>query len=166
MSKIKQFTNEEITADKMVLIDEEGNSLGLVSYDQAMLLASDKELDLVLVNSSKFPPIAKIVDYAKELYRKEKIRRKHKAKQKNTETKEVKLSLNIGEHDLNTKIQRANDFFERGHKVRVLIFLRGRENLFRDKAYELIERFKTMLNASYDVPVKNEGKRYFAIIKK
>lgn len=129
-----------------------------------MLLASEKEMDLVVVNPNGNPPVAKLVDYAKEIYRQEKAKRKQKAKQHTIELKEVVLSIKIDKHDLETKIKRANDFLAKGNKVRIVIMLRGREMLFQDKAYKMIEDAKNTLNAQYEQHIKREGKRFSAII--
>ena len=156
--------NEKINSDNVTLISETGKSLGVISYDQAMLLACDKEMDLVVVNPNANPPIAKIIDYAKELYKQEKAKRKQKAKQHTIELKEIALSIKIDKHDLETKTKRAQEFLAKGNKVRVSVMLRGREMLFQDKAYSMIDIVKNNLNAQYEQPIKREGKRFSAII--
>jgi len=162
----KQRVNQEITANNVVLIDEEGNSLGQVSYDQAMLLAYDKELDLVEVGANTNPPITKLMDYGKEIYREQKQIRKHKAKQKAPETKEIKLSMRIEKHDLETKINRAKEFFVLGDKVRVFIKLMGREMMFKDKAEEIINQFASETGSEYEQATKRLGNQIFAILKR
>lgn len=121
-------------------------------------------MDLVVVNPNINPPIAKLIDYAKELYRQEKAKRKQKAKQRTIELKEISLSIKIDKHDLDTKTKRAQDFLAKGNKVRVSVMLRGREMLFQDKAYEMINTIKDILKAEYEQPIKREGKRFSAII--
>lgn len=128
-----------------------------------MFLAYEKELDLVLVNPNANPPVAKLMDYDKELYQQEKAKRKQKAKQKNTEVKEIKLSIKIEKHDIETKARRAMKFLDKGNKVKVLIILRGRENLFKDKVEELIEEFKGIINAEYEQKIKRDKNKYTAI---
>ena len=149
----------------MILIDESGKSRGKVSFDQAMLLASEKELDMVAVNSNSFPPVVKFMDYTKELYKEEKAKRKQRARQKSTELKEIKLGIKIEEHDLNTKCNQAKKFLEKGHKVRLALMLRGREMLFQDKVKDLFDRFTEMSGAVYEEPLKRENNRFKAIIK-
>lgn len=149
----------------MVLIDETGKPLGNVIFDQAMYLAFEKDLDLVLVNPNPNSPVAKLMDYDKEIYQQEKAKRKQRAKQHSTELKEIKLSIKIDIHDLDTKARKAKQFLDKGHKVRVLVILRGRENLFKDKVHELIEKFKSMINAEYEQKIKQDKNRYTAIFK-
>ncbi len=128
-----------------------------------MFLAYEKELDLVLVNPNSKPPIAKLMDYDKELYQQEKAKRKQRAKQRNTELKEIKLSIKIDKHDFDTKARKAKKFLDKGHKVKVLLMLRGRENLFNDKVSEMIENFKKEIIAEYEQPIKRDKNRYTAI---
>lgn len=128
-----------------------------------MLLASEKELDLVMVNKFNNPAVAKLINYTKEIYRQQKARRKQKVKH-NIELKEIVLSINIDKHDLETKARRAKEFLSKKNKVKIVISLRGREMLFQDKAKKIIENFVLLVNADYEQAIKREGKRYYAII--
>lgn len=149
-----------------MLIDEEGVSQGVVSFDQAMFLAYDKDLDLALVNEKIQPPICKLMDYGKYLYSTEKQSAKQKAKSHSGELKEIRLGIKIGEHDLSTKIEKIRKFLDRGDKVKISIQLRGREMMFRAKADELIEKIKTEVVANYEKPVEKMGNRFFATLVK
>lgn len=140
--------------------------MGKVSYDQAMLLASENELDLVEVAPNAIPPVARLVDFDKKQYEEAKKRRKQKAQQKNPGLKEIKLGIKIGEHDFDTKINRAKKFLERGHKVRAVIQLRGREMMFQDRVGRLFDRFCEQTNSLYEQRIKRQGKRFSAIIRK
>lgn len=148
-----------------MLIDESGKSCGVVSFDQAMLLAYSRELDLILVNGNINPPIAKLIDYSKELYRQEKLKRKQKAKSKTLELKEIKVGINIGQHDLETKARKTKEFLEKGHKVRVVVALRGREMIFQNRVPEFINNFTNLTNAEYEVPVKKVDRQFSAILR-
>lgn len=161
-----QKINQEVTASKIMLIDENGKPLGEMSYDQAMLLAYDRELDLVEVGSNANPPVCKLMDYGKELYYQQKQISKQKAKQKAPELKEIKLSVRIDEHDFQTKLNRAKDFFEEGDKVRVFIKLMGREMIFQNKVKDIIERFKNECSGEYEQEIKKLGNQFSAILKK
>ena len=131
-----------------------------------MWLAYEHGLDLVEVNSQNNPPVCKLIDYKKELYEKAKKTRKQKAKQKAPELKEIKLTFNISEHDFQVRIEKAQKFFAQGNKVRVFLNLRGREMKFQDKAKQLIDKFKQTLNAEYELPIKKQGSRFSALIRK
>lgn len=125
----------------MRIIDEDGSSLGIISRDQAIFLALDKGLDLIEINPNADPPVAKIIDYGKYQYDIQKKENKQKTRHKASELKEVRLSFKIDSHDLTTKARRAKEFLNQGDKVRVVVILRGRENIFREKAKENINRF-------------------------
>jgi len=162
----KQRINQEISTNSVVLIDKEGKSLGQLSYDQAMLLAYDKEVDLVEVGPNANPPVCKLLDHDKEIYREQKKIQKHKARQKAPELKEIKLSMRIGQHDFDTKINRAKEFFAEGDKVRVFIKLMGREMKFMNKTEEIIEKFRLSSGSEYEQPIKRLGNMFSAILKK
>lgn len=148
------------------MISKDGKPLGKVSLDQALFLAYDKGLDLIELNGSITPPVCKLMDYGKFLYEKSKQVQKQKAKQKTTEIKEIKLGINIGEHDLEVKENRAKEFFQNGHKVKLFIILKGRQNMFKNKVQEIFERFKNDTNAEFDQLPNQQGNRFYSIIKK
>lgn len=137
----KEFrVNEKITAPELVVIDENGVSLGTISKEDALEEAKNRELDLVEVSPKANPPIAKFIDYGSFKYQKEKQERKNKAKQKATETKTIKLSLRIGDHDLEVRANQGVKFLEDGDKVKIELQLRGRENQHADLAKEGIQK--------------------------
>ena len=119
--------NEEIRDREVRLIDEDGSQLGVVTSKDALRMARDKNLDLVKIAPQAKPPVCKIMNYSK--YRFDQIKREKEAKkkQKVVEVKEVRLTPNIEEHDMNTKIKSASKFLEKGDKVKVSVRFRGRE---------------------------------------
>lgn len=153
-------------ADEIHLIDESGQSHGLTSRDQALFLAQEKEVDLVLINEKANPPIAKLMDYGKFIYNQEKQIAKQKAKTKDIEIKEIRFGMKISDHDLSVKINKAKKFFDLGDKVKVTVQLRGREMMFRDKVNQIIERFKNESGGTYEKPIERLGNRFFAILTK
>lgn len=165
--KIKDLPriNHEITNAEVLLIDEKGQKLGKVNIDQARLLAYEKDLDLVEVAGNVHPPVCKLIDYNKLQYRKNKQIQKQKSKQKVSETKEIKLSLNIGEHDFQVKVERAKEFLAQGHKVKTFLILKGRERMFFAKAMDIINNFKNFTGTEFDQPPKRLGNTIFSIIK-
>ncbi|TSC92224.1 MAG: initiation factor 3 [Candidatus Berkelbacteria bacterium Licking1014_85] len=123
---------------QILLIDELGNNLGIIDADQARYIAYGKGLDLVIVNPNSKPSTAKIIDKGKYQYE---IQKKiSKSKKNNSQVKEVRLSINMSEHDLKTKIKRAQEFIDNGDKVKLTIILRGRENIYRDRAKTQLEK--------------------------
>lgn len=153
--------NEKITSPELMIIDDAGNNLGTMSREKALAEARNRELDLVEVSPKANPPIAKFLDYGSFKYQKEKQERKQKAKQKTVETKTIKISLRIGQHDLEVRAGQAIKFFEDGDKVKIEMQLRGRENQHVDVAKEnigeLVEMIKQKLEEAKMPPLKTEG---------
>ena len=154
------MVNEQIRDKEVRLIGENGEQLGIVSAKEAQRLAREAELDLVKVAPMAKPPVCKIIDYGKyryELARKEKEARK---KQKVIEIKEVRLSPNIEENDLNTKISAARKFIQKGNKVKVTLRFRGREMSHMNNSRHILEDFAGQLSdiAVVDKPSKVEGR--------
>jgi translation initiation factor IF-3 len=99
----------------------------LMSSFEAAKLAQSMGLDLVLINENQTPPIVKIIDYNKFLYDQEKAEKEKKKNAHTSELKEIQLSLNIAEHDMQTKAKHAHKFLDHGDKVKVVLMLKGRE---------------------------------------
>ncbi len=152
--------NEQIRDKEVRLIGSNGEMIGVMSAKDAMKLAREAELDLVKIAPNAQPPVCKIVDYGKyryELARKEKEARK---KQKIVEVKEVRLSPNIEANDLNTKINAARKFLEKGDKVKVTLRFRGREMAHMASSKHILDDFAEQLNeiAVVEKPAKVEGR--------
>lgn len=142
----------------------DGQSGGTVSLDQARYLAEQYGIDLVELNAQASPAIVKLLDYNKYRYQQEKHAR-IAGKPKVNEMKEVRLSFSIDDHDLMVKANRAKEFLDAGHFVRVAIQLRGRENVFPDKAKARLESFAQTVDAVIEQPVTHLGKKIHLIIK-
>ncbi len=131
--------NEQIRDREVRLIGSNGEQLGIMSARDAMKIAREAELDLVKIAPTAKPPVCKIIDYGKyEMSRKEKEARR---KQKIIEIKEVRLSPNIDENDLNTKISAARKFLQKGDKVKVTLRFRGREMAHVQKSKQILDVF-------------------------
>jgi len=131
-----------------------------MSSAQAFKLATEKNLDLVMISPNAKPPVCKIMDYGKyrfEQARREKEKRKN---QKIVDTKEVRLSLNIDTHDFNTKLNHALKFISKGDKVKVSIRFRGREMGHPELGTEIMNRFSQACaeTAVVEKPPKLEGR--------
>lgn len=154
----EKIVNEAITASKLFLIDESKNILGEVSREQAFFLATEQDLDLVQVGMRPGNvAVVRMIDVNKERYEQQKAQRKQRAKQKSSETKEIKLSVNIEEHDFQTKLRKAKKFFEKGHNVKVFMRLRGRENLYINQAEEKVKNFAIESGAILEKIEKRPG---------
>jgi len=141
------------------LIDENEEQLGEVSTEEALKMARERELDLVEVAPLAKPPVCKILDFGKFIYRQKKIEQKHKRMQKKTEMKTIRLSLRIDEHDLEIKANTANKFFGEGHSVKVNLMFKGREAAHHDLGMEKVKIFFDKVKDFCDVeaPAKRQG---------
>ena len=129
-----------------MMINDEGKQLGLMKTFDAINLASEKELDLVEVSPNLNPPVCKIMDYGKHLYKVAKQKRQHSAKQKKTEVKGIRISVRIEKHDLEFKAKNAIKFLKKGDLVKVDMMLRGREKANRDFALGKFNDFLQMIS--------------------
>ena len=162
--------NEKITVPEVRVVDDEGKPLGVLKTEDAIAIAKAKELDLVEVSPKAEPPVCKILDYGAFKYQKEKEARKQKAQSKEVEVKGLRLTFRIGAHDFDVRIAQASKFLDRGDKVHIELPLRGREKAHRDVAEELIKRFITTLQGTYNLRVEQavtfQGGKFAAIVTK
>lgn len=139
--------NNHINAPELRIINEEGDNLGVMETAKALAMAQEQDMDLVEVFPKAQPPVAKITDYGRMKYQKEKYLHKQKARQKKVEIKDVRLSLRISPHDFEMRLNQGIKFLEKGHKLKIEIILRGREKQLKDKAREIINDFYHKLEA-------------------
>ena len=158
--------NEQIRDREIRLIGEDGEQLGIMSARDAMKLAREANLDLVKIAPTAKPPVCKIIDYGK--YRYEQARREKEArkKQKTVEIKEVRLSPNIESNDLNTKVNAARKFLEKGDKVKVTLRFRGRELAHMSSNKHILDDFAEQLAdcSVIEKPAKVEGRSMAMIL--
>jgi len=121
-------------------------------------------MDLVLVGPQATPPVAKILDYGKFKYEQDRKERKNKAK-KTQEIKEIRLSYNTDEHDLDVKFNQAKRFISEGHKIKLRLKLVGREMAFKEKAIDELDKFRQMLGLDYEQPIQRQGKQLSVLLK-
>lgn len=117
--------NEQIRDREVRLIGQDGEQLGIMSAREAQKIALEAELDLVKIAPTAKPPVCKIIDYGKYKYEQTRKEKEAKKKQKTVDVKEVRLSPNIDTNDLNTKVNNAKKFIQKGNKVKVTLRFRG-----------------------------------------
>lgn len=139
--KDKVLMNERIRATEVRLIDDEGVNHGVIATSEALKMAYAKDLDLVIMNATQAPPVAKIMNYGKYKYEQEKKAKEAKKKQHTVEVKEVKIRYKIDTHDYQVRIKNIQKFLSQGNKVKIAVMLRGREMQHTDLAFELLNRF-------------------------
>ena len=138
------------------MIGEDGKNLGVFLLEEALKLAREKNLDLILITEKANPPVCKIADHGKFFYQMEK---KEKEKKKEIEVKGVRIGFNTSIGDLETKANQAKKFLEKGNKVLIEMILRGREREFEEIAKEKIEKFLEILREKIEFKVEQELKR-------
>ena len=135
------LVNEKIRFNEVLLIDENGEQLGIKSRVEAMGIASLRNLDLLCVAPNAKPPVCKIINYGKYRFEQQKKAREMRKNKKTIDVKEIQLSSNIGEHDFNTKLKAARKFLTSGDKVKISIRFKGRQLAFADQGVEMVNKF-------------------------
>ena len=156
--------NDQIRISPLIVIDEDGKNLGTMSRDDAIAISREKNLDLVEINPTTRPPICKVMDFGKYKYEMAKKQKGSKAKQKEIELKEVRLTAKIGDHDIEYKAKKAKEFLEAGNKVKVSMRLRGRENIFANNAMDVFYKFSNAANVEFEKPPVRAGNQITAMI--
>lgn len=121
-------------------MDPEGNMVGVLPTKEALKMAESRGLDLVEVSPNANPPVCRIMDFGKFRYDESLREREARKKQHARTVKEVKFHANVAEHDYETKIKHAKEFLQKGHKVKLSLMFRGRENAHRELGFEVIQR--------------------------
>ena len=116
-----------------------------MSRQEALKLAEEAGVDLVEISPNADPPVAKVVDWGKYQYQKMKEQQKNRRSNKATELKQMRFGLKIGANDLEIKLRKIRGFLSEGHKVKILIFFRGREMAHRELGYVLIDKVMAQL---------------------
>jgi len=154
--KIKYRINGFIKSPQVRLIDETDKNVGVIDTSRAISMAREKGLDLVEVSPLANPPVAKILDFNKLKYQEDKEQRKEKARQKKVEVKGIRLSLRIGDHDLEVKVNQAQKFLTDNDKVKIELFLRGREREHQALAREIVNKFMDQLGKLVPLRIDQE----------
>ena len=151
--------NEKITAPLLRLIDDDENQLGEVSREEALRIAHERGLDLVEVAPLAKPPVCRVMDYGKFIYKQKKLEQKQKKAQRKVEMKTVRLSLRIDEHDLGIKAAKTRDFLEEKNSVKVILMLKGREMEHEDLGMSKVNSFLDKVKdvAAVESPPKRHG---------
>jgi len=158
--------NEEITAPKVRLIDQDGNAVGVVSNAEALRAAEEAELDLVEISPNADPPVCKIMDYGKFIFEQKKAKAAAKKKQTIVHVKEIKFRPGTDIGDYNIKIRKLREFLEEGDKAKITVRFRGREMAHKELGMELMKRIEQDLSDLGDVEAhpKLEGRQMVMVM--
>lgn len=160
--------NEQIRAKEVQIITDEGQKVGPISLNEALDMAFEKKLDLVLVALNSEVPICKLMNYGKYKFEQAKREKEAKKKQKTFELKEIRITPNIEDHDFGFKCKNAKKFIEDGNKVKITVRFRGRELNYVKQGEAVLNKFIEEL-ADVATPEKKpvlEGKNMFIILAK
>ncbi|HWZ65902.1 MAG TPA: translation initiation factor IF-3 [Patescibacteria group bacterium] len=137
--------NEAIRASELRVIGADGEQIGIITRAEALAQAELDGLDLVEVSPNASPPVARIIDWGKYNYQRTKELQRSRKNTKATELKQMRLGLKIGSNDLDIKLRKIRGFLEENHKVKIVIFFRGREMAHQDLGYVLMNKIIQML---------------------
>lgn len=163
-------SNYQIKADEVFVIDENNEALGVMTLDEAVEKAKEADLDLVEVNPKANPPVTKIVNLGQLKYEKQKLAHKQKMQQKKIETKNIRLTFKMSEHDREMRLLQAEKFLSKDNKIKVELILKGRERQHPAKAAEIVKDFTAKLQAKDNLvveieqPLTNQGGRFTIIM--
>ena len=152
--------NERINYPQLRVVDSDGSQLGVISREEALDVAKERELDLVLVSEKADPPVCRIMDYGKFKFEQEKKAKEAKKKSHQTEVKEVKMRYKIDQHDYDVRIGQAQRFLKAGDKVKCTVIFRGREIQHTALAETLLRRMAKDLEEKAEIQQapKREGR--------
>ncbi len=158
--------NDQIREREVRVIGVDGQQLGIMSSEEALKIAANQELDLILIAPQAKPPVCRIMDYSKFRYEQARKEREAKKKQKTVEVKEIRFSPNIDTNDLNTKSNNARKFLEKGNRVKVTLRFRGREMAHINATKGVLDEFAATLSdiANIDKPAKLEGRNMSIVL--
>jgi translation initiation factor IF-3 len=160
--------NEQIKAKEVRVIDSQGQMMGVMTVAEGIKKAQEFDLDLIEVSPNANPPVCKISNFGKMKYEIQKKAADAKKKQKVVELKEIKMTINIGKGDYDTKIRHTLEFIEKGNKVKVSIKMKGREITHRDLAEKMMQDIinDTSIFAKPEVNPRLEGMQMVVILIK
>ncbi|MBF0780139.1 MULTISPECIES: translation initiation factor IF-3 [unclassified Granulicatella] len=160
------MVNDGIRAKELRVINGEGEQLGVMSKLDALRLAEDSNLDLVLVSPNATPPVARIMNYGKYKFEQQKREREARKNQKVVTVKEIRLSPTIDENDFQTKLRNGRKFLEKGDKVKVSIRFKGRAITHKEIGQRVLEKYadETADIASVESRPKMDGRSMFLML--
>lgn len=161
--------NETIRAPKVRVIDETGKNLDVMDTLKAIKLAKEKGLDLIQITDKADPPVARIIEYGKFMYQKEKKAKEAKSKQNVYDViKGVRITIRTGQHDLEIKAQAVDKFLKKGYKVKVELVARGRERWLKDIINAKLNSFLEMIQEPHitEHEPKSSPRGVYVVIKR
>lgn len=161
--------NNQIRAKELRVVDSNGQNLGVIDLQTALIKAKEAGLDLIEISPNSNPPIAKIADYGKFLYEQKKKQKKAKQKSQAVEIKSIQIRVGTDNNDLSIKAKKTSEWLEKGHRVKIELFLPGRTR-YLDKEFlnERLKRILKLITTNFKVadPIKKSPKGLVTIVEK
>jgi translation initiation factor IF-3 len=166
IKKNTDLVNETIPYGEFLVIDEQGNKIGILNRRDALKFAQEREFDIVVVSPDSKPMVAKLMDYSKYRYEQQRKLREMKKNQHVVDIKEIRLSPTIDKHDFETKVKHAIKFLEKGDKVKLSIRFFGRMITHSDVGMKVMERFMEAVGsmATIESRPKMDGRNMVALL--
>jgi translation initiation factor IF-3 len=163
----RPIMNERIFAREVFVVGSDGNKIGIIPTNEAIIKARAEELDLILIAPKENPPVAKILDYGKWQYEQKKALSKNKSSGKAKPIKGIRLGVRIADGDFNVRLKRGGEFLEKGHKLRVVLQFKGREMVHFDLAMDKMKDFAQKLEevCTIESLPKKMGRQLIMILK-
>ena len=158
--------NEQIEAEKVRVVNADGEMVGVISKEEGIEIAVEAELDLVEVSPNADPPVCKVLDYGKYKYEAQKKANEARKKQKVIDVKEIKMRPGIDEHDYQVKMRSVRRFLDEGDKVKMTIRFRGREMAHQELGMKVLDRVREDVDelAKVEQFPKSEGRLMTMVI--
>jgi translation initiation factor IF-3 len=135
-------------------VDSDGTMLGVMKLSDALALAQERQVDLVEISPNANPPVCKLLDYDKYRYQQEKTAQEARKKIRKVSVKNIRLSVRIGQHDLDFKAKQTNEFLGEGNKVKIDVVMRGREQAHPQLAFELMDKIKAKIEVEHVIETR------------
>ena len=154
--------NEEILVPEVRLVDENKQMLGILPTSQAKAVAEEKGLDLVEISPEAKPPVCRILDYGKFLYAQQKKTHEAQKHQRKIQIKEIKFTPGIGDHDIEVKLKKIKEFLDEGNKVKVTVWLRGRQKRKPEMLEVMVEKIQNILKEFAEIEAAPKREKFFS----
>jgi translation initiation factor IF-3 len=166
--EITNRINDQITAPELRVIDEAGKNIGVLARNEALRIAQEKNMDLIEIAPTAKPPVARIMNFDKFRYQKEKELKKQRASQKAQVMKQIRISGRAALNDLKIKAAKIDEFLAEGHPVEIQLVLRGREKAHKEWARAKLEEFLKIINPDHKIisQIKSGGNGLIVAIAK
>jgi translation initiation factor IF-3 len=161
---LKPKINNQINSPQLRVIDETGANLGVLPLEEALRLAKEKNLDLIEIAPNANPPVAKLMEYGKYLYEKERQDRRKRAKERKDVVKTIRLTFGMSQHDMAIRARKALELFKDSNRLQIQMLLRGRQKVHPEVAKKKLEGFLLLLPESIKIISEEKTPQGFQLL--